>query len=436
MRKSKGDVRLMVTAAISAGVTLLISVGVIPRIINDRTLSTKQEEASKAIRKVHTVLSHRADPSEQGDLPANISAIQSITINARVDGYLKERYVDIGDVVKQGQILAEIDTPTIDQEVAQAQADLNQSKAQLMSAKENLKETQAKDVAAHAQVKKTEADLDYALVSAQRWENMAIKGAVSLQSRDEKVRSRDAQLAALEASKAQAVAADDAVNTARSQVNVAQATVSASKASLSRTRAKEDFKHVRAPFNGVITDRKVDAGALINAGGSNSTALFSMANIDTLRIYINVPQAISRFLKAGQVTDVSVPELAGKVFPGHITNVSGALDPQTRTRQTEIRIPNPDHALYPGMYAQVKLTVERAEDWVIVPGTALVPQADGMKVVVVVNGKAAYRPVVLGRQLGDDVEVKTGLTGDERVIISPPVDLLDGEAVDPIHKKE
>ncbi len=434
LRTKRGEARLIVTAGISALVTLLLSVGVIPRIINDRMLDSKEEAASKSIRKVHIVSAHMAANSEQGNLPASIAAIQSISINARVDGYLKSRLVDIGDVVKTGQLLAEIETPTVDQEVAQSAADLREVQAQLMSAKDNLKETIAKAQASHAQVTKAQADLNYAVITAQRWENMALKGAVSLQSRDEKIRSRDANQAQLDSNKAQAVAADEAIETARSQVNVAKAAVAASAAQMKRVQIKDDFKHVRAPFDGVITARKVDAGALISAGGGGaSTPLFDMANIDNLRVYINVPQPVSRYLKPGQVTDISVAELAGEIFPGRISNVSGALDPQTRTRQTEIRIPNPDHRLFPGMYAQVKLTVERAEDWVVIPGTALVPRPDGMKVVIVENGKAAYRTVVLGRQLGDDVEVKQGLKGTEQVIINPPVDLLEGEQVDPSH---
>jgi RND family efflux transporter MFP subunit len=420
----------MVTAGVSALVTLLLSVGVIPRIINDQNLNAKHENAVKSLRKVHTIKASLAPNNEQGILPANITAIQQITINARIDGYLKQRYVDIGDVVKAGQLLAEIEVPTVVEEVAQANADFNEARATLIGAQETLKETQSKAASAHALVNKAKADYDYALITAKRWENMAANGSVSLQSRDEKIRARDAQLATLESSKAQATAADDAVETARAQITVAKAAVVANDAKFRRTKAKEDFKYVRAPFDGVITDRKVDAGALINAGGSSSTALFDMANIDNLRIYINVPQTVSRFMKPGQKTVITVSELAGQNFPGLITKVSGALDPQTRTRQTEIRIPNPTHKLYPGMYAQVQLTVDRPEQWVIIPGTTLVPQPDGMKVVVVEDGKAVYKTVVMGRNLGDDVEIKEGLRGGELLVINPPVDLLPGEAVD------
>ncbi len=422
----------IVLCVIGAIFALLLVVGVLPRIWKNKELSKMAAETVGAIPPVRTVTAKVAPFDESGVLPGNIGAIQYATIYARVDGYLKSRLVDIGDHVKSGQLLAEIDTPTVDQELEQALADLAQARAQVVSSLANLKEAQAQDVAARAQVEKADADKEYAAVTARRWENMASRGAVTLQSRDEKVRALSAQIANLKAAQAQNKAADQAVEAARSEVDVARALVTAKLAVVKRFQVQKSFKYVTAPFDGVITLRKVDPGQLITAG-SQSTALelFQMAQIDHLRIYVNAPQTVSRYLTSGLPADVLVPEFPERVFPGVITNVSGALDPETRTRQTEIHVDNPDHSLLPGMYAQVKITAPRVEPWIRIPSTAIVPRGDGMSVVVADGGKVHYQKVLIGRDFGDDVEIRDGLKGGQLVVVSPAVDLREGEAVKP-----
>lgn len=411
---------------------VLFFLGVIPRLVNKHELKKMEEETSGAVSVVHTVIAKAAPFSEQGVLPGNIGAIQYATIYARVDGYLLKRFVDIGDWVKSGQLLAIIDTPTIDEELSQAKADLAEAKAHLQASKANLKETIAKAVAAHEQVERTKVNQDYAHVTATRWENMAAKGAVSLQSRDERVRSYHAESAVVKSAEADEKAALAAVNASESQVDVAQATIVAKVAAVNRLKAQQSFKNVVAPFDGVITERKVDPGALITAGSSTATLeLFQLAQIDVLRIYVNAPQTLAPYLKAGQKAEVTLQEFPNKVFVGEVTNVSGALDPQTRTRQTEIRVENPEHLLLPGMYAEVRITAHRDSSWIKVPGTTLVAHPDGMYVVKVENGKAYYQKVDIGRDFGDEVEIQRGLSGNEEVVISPSVDLREGEAVNP-----
>lgn len=425
-----GNRFLLAFMAIAAVVGALFLLGWIPRLENRRELNRMHATTTGAMPIVHTVLAESAAFDESGVLPGNIAAIQNANIYARVDGYLKRRLVDIGSVVKTGQLLAEIDTPTIDEELAQARADLAQARAQLIGAQSKLKEARAQLLAAEAQVEKSRADEEYASVTVKRWRNMASKGAVTLQSRDEKVRAYDAQTATLKAAQAQQQVAESAVGAAESQVEVAKALVVAKQASVGRFEAQQAFKRVVAPFDGVITARKVDPGALITAGSQTSSLeLFQLAKIDVLRIYVNVPQTIAMFVHSGQVAQVTVPELPGRAFQGNITNVSGALDPNTRTRQIEARVENKDHALLPGMYAQVKITVQRKEPWIKVPSTALVPRAGGMYAAVVRVNKTSYQKVELGRDFGDLVEIKFGLQNNDEVIVSPPVDLREGEAV-------
>lgn len=411
-------------------IIVLFIIGVIPKAMQKSELTNKAIQLGSEIPVVQTVVVTPAPFEESATLPGNIGAMQYATIYARVDGYLTGRMVDIGDHVKAGDLLAEIDTPTIDEQTAQAKADVAEARAQLVSAQASLKEAKAKDETAEAMVTRAAADQSYAAVTAERWVNMAARGAVSVQSRDEKNTALAAQNASLEATKAQKRASDQAVAAAESQVNVTRAGVAAKLAALARYQAEQAFKHVRAPFEGVITARKVDPGDLITAGSmTQNTELFQMAKLDILRIYVNVPQAISRYLETGQPAELFVTGFPERTFKGTVTNISGALDPQTRTRQTEVKISNPEHVLLPGMYAQVKLTVHRPEAWVRVPSNAVIPHGADLEVVVVKDGKAHYQKVVLGRDFGDELEIKAGLEGGETVVLSPEDDLREGDRV-------
>ncbi len=411
-------------------ILVLFGVGFIPKLIERRDLLHRTEQLGSEIPVVQTVVVEPAPFVESLTYPGNIEAMQYATIFARVDGYLKSRMVDIGDQVKEGQLLAEIDTPTIDEELAQSQADAAQARAQLVSAKANLKEAKAKDQSVEAEVKRVNADQEFAAVTANRWVNMAARGAVSFQSRDERTTALTAQTASLEAARAQKRASDQSVLASESQVTVASANVTAKLAAVARYQAEQAFKFVRAPFDGVITFRKVDPGALITAGSQSANIeLFQMAKLDIMRIYVHIPQSVSRYLATGQPAELYISGYPDRVFRGTVTNVAGALDQQTRTRQTEVKIANPDHALLPGMYAQVKVTAQRPEPWVRVPSNAVIPRGNDLEVVVVKDGKAHYQKVVLGRDFGDEMEIKAGLKGNETVIISPEDDLREGDEV-------
>jgi RND family efflux transporter MFP subunit len=411
-------------------IVVFFAFGVIPKLIERRDLLHRTEQLGSEIPVVQTVVVQPAPFVEPLTYPGNIGAMQYATIFARVDGYLKSRMVDIGDQVKEGQVLAEIDTPTIDEELAQAKADEAQARAQLVSAKANLKESKAKDQSVEADVKRVKADQEFAAVTAGRWVNMASRGAVSFQSRDEKNTALAAQNATLEAAHAQKRASEQSVLAAQSQVAVASAGVTAKLAAVARYQAEQSFKFVRAPFDGVITFRKVDPGALITAGSqTQNIELFQMAKLDIMRIYVHIPQSVSRYLESGQAAELYISGYPDRVFKGTVTNVAGALDPQTRTRQTEVKIANPDHALLPGMYAQVKVTVSRPERWIRVPSNAVIPHGNDLEVVLVKDGRAHHQKVSLGRDFGDEMEIKSGLQGNETVIISPEDDLREGDQV-------
>lgn len=423
------NIKVLVIAVIVIFAGLFIA-GLIPKLFEKHELTAVEEAYQKGTPKVRIVKSTPASDIETLTLPANVGAIQYATINARVDGYLHSRFVDIGDHVKAGQLLALIDTPTVDQQLNQAKADLLQAKAQYETAQANLKEAIAKKITADAEVEKAKTNLDFASVTYKRWQTLCTKGAVSLESRDEKLRQYNARVADLSASEADVKAAEAQVLANKSSVDVCQANIQAKSANVKRLEAEQGFAKVIAPFDGVITQRNVDPGALITAGSQSSNLeLFQMAKIDTLRTYVNIPQRFTRYLQTGMKAEVLVPEFPDETFAGTITNIAGALDPNTRTLQTEVRIQNPNHILLPGMYAQVRISGLRSNPWIQVPGTAIVIKTDGQYVVIVKDGKAYFKKITIGRDFGNQVEISVGLHGDEDVIVSPPDDLVDGEAV-------
>lgn len=408
----------------------LFLIGAVPRWFRQGELEKAHKETVGAVPIVRVITAQPANHTESLTMPGNIGAIQYTTIYARVDGYLKSRLVDIGDTVKKGQLIAQIDTPTLDQELAQARADLLEARASLDNAKAQVKEDNAKVATAMADVEKAKTNVQYATITAKRWQDMAIRGSVSVQSRDEKIRSLDAENADLHAQQADVKAAEAQVEVGHAQVKQAAAAVLAKQAAVKRLEDEQAFQKVIAPFDGVITLRKVDPGALITKGSQSSNLeLYQMAKIDALRIYISVPQRVARYMRPGMMADVLVPEYPERKFVGIVTNVSGALDPNTRTRQTEIKIDNKDHALLPGMYAEVKLTTLREEPWIRVPGTTLVTRPEGMFVIVVNNSKVHYQPITIGRDFGEEVEIKVGLKNGDKVVVSPSDDLRDGEPV-------
>lgn len=429
---------LFIFLAIIAVVTVAVFfAGLLPKIGQSFELNKEHQETVDAIPNVHVIVAKPAARTESITLPGNIGAMQYATIYARVDGYLKKRYVDIGDEVKKGQLLAEIETPTVDQAVAQALAGLQEAKAKLKNEQANLKQAEEKKKAADSEVDKAKADLDYARITATRWENLVERGAVSQQSRDEKVRTLESNAANYQAQQDNDRAAMAQVVAARASVEVAESAINAKLADYRKEQAQQSFQKVTAPFDGIITLRKVDPGALITSGSSStSLELFQLAKVDVLRIYVAVPQRIARFLKSGMDAIVMPSEFPDKNFIGKVTNVSGALDSNTRTRQTEIHVKNPEHALLPGMYAEIKLTTLREAPWIRVPGTTLVVRPNGQFVALVKDEKVHYQKVTIGRDYGDEVEIREGLKGTEEVVISPSDDLLEGQKVKTLQDKQ
>jgi len=365
-----GIALVVALAAVMAG---LFAIGLWPKW---HALKLAQAEAGKDDLPIVTyVAAQRGTQKADILLPASLYAMQEATIYARTNGYLKRWLVDLGDQVKSGQVLAQIEAPEVDRELDQAHA-------------------------ARAQVK---ANLDLARVTAERYGALLKEEAVSPQEVDEK----------------------NAVHAAR------KADYAAAEANLRRLEQLKSFQTVTAPFSGTIIARNVDVGSLIQAGSASSSGwLFKLAQTDTIRVHAAVPQSSMGMIKAGMTVDLVVPELGQRVFPAKVMRSAGAFDPVTRTMIVEMHVPNRSGPLLPGMYAQAKINLVNAEPNLQVPINALMIGADGPRLAIVdPSGVVHIRPVKVGRDFGKEVEILAGLTDSDHVINNPRDGLTEGTKV-------
>ena len=305
-------------------------------------------------------------------LPAEVQAFVEASIHARASGYLKNWFVDIGEHVTNGQVLAEIDTPELDQQLAQAKAELDQANASLALAK----------------------------TTADRWTELLKTASVSEQETAEKT-------------------ADYALK---------QANVEAASANVQRLEDLKVFDRVTAPFDGTVTLRNTDIGQLIAAG--SGPELFRLAQTDPLRVYVRVPQSLDHAIAPGQKAKLTFQELPGRTFEATVTRTAGAVDPSSRTLQVELQVPNPRGEILAGSYAQVRFTEAADPQGLTLSDNALIFRAQGMQVAVVgSDNKVQLRPIKIGRDFGDVVELLSGLQPGDRVIVNPPDSIADGMTV-------
>jgi RND family efflux transporter MFP subunit len=404
----KPTTRLLITIGvlIVVGTVVAFFGGYLPRARRQAILAAEAEGRIEEIPRVSVAAVTRAAGNSTLVLTGNIQASTEAPVLARADGYVKRRYVDIGDRVTAGQVLAEIDAPELDQQLRQAEASLEQSKAALEQSLANLEQG------------KTNREL--ARVTAVRWSNLATKGVVSRQENDQyqaQYQSQTANVSSLEKA-----------------VSAQKSNIAAAEANVSRLTDVRGYLKVKAPFAGVVTLRNVDVGTLISTG---NTLLFRIAQTAVLRTYINLPQAYAAAVHVGQPAKLTIPGLPGRQFAGTVARTSNALDPASRTLLTEVQVPNPDGALMPGMYAMVDLNTPRIDPPLLIPGDALVTRADGPQVAVVgPDGIVHFRKLGLGRDYGDRIEVVSGLQEGQTVAINPSDVIREGAKVKAIPLSE
>ncbi len=363
---------LALAIAVIAVVALLAS-GIWSRVKARNTLNT--ETAQAALPAVSVVSPKRTAPADEIILPGNVQPFITSPIYARTNGYLKKWYFDIGAHVKQGQLLAVIETPEVDQQ-------LQQARSNLLTA---------------------QANLELASITKTRYQGLLKSNAVSQQD------------------------VDNAVGT----YNANKAIVEADQAAVAQYSALVSFEKVYAPFDGVITARNTDIGDLINSGSNSNvkTDLFHIAQPGTLRVYVNVPEEYSQGVKVGMTADLSLTEFPGRKFQGKLVRTADAINLTTRTLLIEIDIANPSGTLLTGSYAEVHLAIPSQASTFLIPVNTLLFRTEGLRVGLVKDGKVVLTTVTPGHDFGNEIEAVSGLKANDQVILNPPDSIVAGQAV-------
>jgi RND family efflux transporter MFP subunit len=404
-KKPRAVTLILIGFLLAGAVVAAFLGGYLPHQKRQTELVAEAKSETESAPPVNVTTVERSSAKSELVLPGNVQAITEAPVLARATGYIKTRTVDIGDRVKEGQLLAEIDAPELASQVRQAKAALEQANAGLEQANANLNQGRTNE-----QLYKTTAD---------RWRNLVTKGAVSRQENDNYQAQYQAQVASVQA-------LEKAVNVAKSNIGVAEA-------SLARLTEMQSYVKVVAPFDGVITQRNVDVGALVNEG---NTLLYRISQTDRLRIYVNVPQADAPSVRVGQPAKISITDLPAIVFNGTVTRTANALDPASRTLLAEVQVPNAAGTLMPGMYAQVDFTTPRAEPPLLIKGDALVVRSNGPQVAIVEpDNTIHFQPVTLGRDYGDRIEILSGLTAGQQLAVNPGDTILEHAKVNPVSVK-
>jgi RND family efflux transporter MFP subunit len=354
-------------------VAALLASGIWSRVRARTTL--KAETAQVALTAVSVVSPKQTAPAQEIILPGNVQPFITSPIYARTNGYLRKWYVDIGARVKQGQLLAVIETPEVDQQ-------LQQARSNLLTA---------------------QANLELASITKTRYLGLLKSNAVSQQD------------------------ADNAVGT----YNANKAIVEADQAAVDQYTALVSFEKIYAPFDGVVTARNTDIGDLINSGSASGvkTDLFHIAQPEKLRVYVNVPEEYSQGVKVGMTADLSLAEFPGRTFRGKLVRTADAITVTTRTLLIEIDVDNPTGTLLTGSYAEVHLAVPTQSSTFLLPVNTLLFRSEGLQVGVVRDGKVVLSAVTPGHDFGNQIEIVSGLKPDDQVIINPPDSIITGQQV-------
>ena len=360
---------ILVAAAALAVLALLLYSGIHSRAVAESHLMQRTQEA--AIPNVAVVSPHEGAPTQEIILPGNTQAFSDAPIYARTNGYLKHWYFDIGAHVQKGQLLAEIETPEVDQQLLQARADLDTA----------------------------QANLNIAKITATRWQDLVSNGSVSQQETDQAV----------------------------SNLSAVKAAAESSAANVGRLEQLQSFEKIYAPFDGIITARNTDIGALIDAGVSTQPKeLFHMAAIRTLRLYVSVPEVYSRAARSGAPATLTLDEFPGQIFHGTLVRNANSIDIASRTLLVEVDVDNPTGQLLPGAYVFVHLKLPDQTRSVTIPSNTLIFRKEGLQVGLARNGKVELVPVKISRDYGNSVEIVSGLQPTDVVIVDPSDSLVAG----------
>jgi RND family efflux transporter MFP subunit len=390
------------------------------------------EQAAGSKPLVNTVLSIAAPPVAELILPGNTEAVVVADIYARATGYIRTRSANIGDRVKAGQSLAQIESPELDQELARSRATVEESRAAWRQAQANVTRAEEQVVEARARLEQSQANESLASATSARWTRLVQKGVLPRQEGDERQFAFNARTAEVAAAQASIRTAQAAVNASRAGVVAAEANIRANEANVSRLERMVAFERVAAPFDGVITERTVEQGDLISAGAvGGGRKLFAIAQPSVLRVQVNVPQTFAPDVKEGQEARLTVRERPGLSFAGKVARTASALNVASRTLLVEVQIDNKDGSLLPGMFSEVRFALPRTRPATLIPADSLIANAQGTRVAAVDwRGKIHFHIVEVGRDLGTQVEIAAGLDPNQPVILNPGEMLVEGQDVE------
>jgi membrane fusion protein, multidrug efflux system len=365
----------------------LVATGLVPRITHRSAMAAEARMTEERSASVTVVRAERSAAASRVELPGSVEPFQETAVYARANGYVRQWFFDIGAHVKRGQVMAELEVPDIDKELRQAQASARQ---------------------ARAQIRQAETQLELARITDQRYAALGPSGVVSQQEVDRYRAEYDAQQA---------------------NVVAAEAAHGSAVANVERLQDLESFGVIVAPFDGVVTARTAEVGQLVMAGTGSGKPLFKVAEVETVRVFVNVPQLYAGAIAVGMDAPTTVREVPGREFAGKVARTAHELDVGTRTLLTEVDVPNPDDALLAGMYGQVSLRMTGRGDALLVPATAVLIDAGGTRVAVVRDGALSWRRVEIAGDLGDRLAISAGLVEGDVVVAAPSERMLEGTRI-------
>jgi len=385
--RPSGRSLVRVGAVVGVAFAALTVAGVVPRVLHRTAMEADERRAATEVPRVSVVRAQRVDSSKGLALPGSVQPLQETSIYARASGYVRRWLVDIGAQVKKGQVLVVLDVPDVDEQLRQAQAAANQARAAVAQAK---------------------SQLDLARTTNRRYTTLAPSGVVSQQEVDQVQSSFEVQQA---------------------NVTAAEAAYGSALANVHRYEDLRGFGTIVAPFDGVVTMRAAEVGQLVTSGTGMGQALFKVAEVDVVRVFVNVPQLYAAGIRVGMDAPTTMRETPGRVFAGKVARTANELDTGTRSLLTEVDIPNPDGTLVAGMYATVSFDVRRQDRPVFIPATSVLFDVQGTRAAVVRDGIVAWKNVVIDSDMGDRLAISTGLAEGELVVTTPSERLVDGMRV-------
>jgi HlyD family secretion protein len=384
-----------------AAVAVMLAIGAFGHWRTNAAAEQTQQEINSDMPTVRTAAVKVLSDPIKITLPGQTEGFDHANIFARATGYIAERKVDIGSHVKQGDLLVRIASPDLDRQLDQAEAQLQQNVAVVVQAK--------------AQVSLAEANLALGKVTFSRIDSLAQKGWETTQNRDNQQANMSSQQANVEA--------------ANAGVKVAEANVEAQQATVNRLKTLAGFEEVSAPFDGVISARNVDIGDLVNADNGTGTPMFGIVQDNVLRVSVNIPQTQAVGVRDGLTAKVTVFEMPNRAFPGTVARNAGALQSASRTLPVQVDVQNPDHALKAGIFVNVEIDIPREHPNIQVPAEALIFNQQGLRVAIAKDDEIHFKDVKVYRDLGDAVELDSGLSPDDQVVLNPPTTIHEGQKI-------